>query len=496
MRGVLLGVFVLLAGLSLVAYWIFPNVTNDGRTPLVWTTDPNPQRQPQVEWFNRIYPDFSLRIDPDNTDSMKVIVQSCANMGPDIVGRVYESVIQSYHEAGILMDLTDYADKMGFGLETLPENIRPLVTLKVLMDDGSIQDRMFTYPCNISHQFIIYNKNIFDQAGVPYPPQDLTWEEYLDIARKLTMVGPESDVPTVFGSAGAIVDVIIFEHGAEFLNAHGTRCTMDSPEFVDAMVFYHALFYKHGVEPTPLQKAGVSSQGGWGGGYNNWFGEGKIGMLWGERWKLISFRRFITEQQKALALWEAEHPGADPSEGPQVMRLGACQVPRFKDGKRYTAVGARGAGINAAGPHPQKALNFLQYLAGEQYSQLINEGSDSKPANVKYHTLDQFINPEWPGEEEVHAASINATPFGRPRRRSMLVNSATINEAFWQVRSKLDATPDMTRETIAEELKRAADRVNLVIARNIKRNPHAQLIYKELLSQGAEPIIYDLEEIR
>lgn len=495
-RKFFMGVIVSLLLLSVAACWLIPREAEDGRTTLVWTTDPNPQRLPQVEWFNTLYPDCRLQIDPDNTDAMKVIVQSCAGMGPDIVGRVYEGVLQSYHENGILMDLTEYADRMGFGLDTLPENVRPLVTLKVLMADGSIQDRMFTYPCNVSHHFVMYNKNVFDDAGVPYPAEDLTWEEYLDLSRKLTVMDKQRGVPRVFGAAGAIVDTIIYEHGAEYLNEQGTRCTMDSPEFVDAMLFYHRLFYELGAEPTPLQKAGVSSQGGWGGGYNNWFGEGKIGMLWGERWKLISFRRFMAEQHRAREAWLAENPGADPVGAPKVLRLGGCQIPRFKDGTRYTVTGARGAAINAAGPNREKALKFLQYLASEKYSQLINEGSDSKPANQKYHSLERFINPEWPGEEEVHAASLRALQFGRTRRRSMLVNSATLDAEFQQLKSKIEASPDLTREMIAAELKHAAGRVNLIIARNVSRNPKVRVMYDALLAHGAEPIVHTLEGVR
>jgi len=496
MRGFLLGVVALLAGMSLLAYWLVPGKSDDSRTPLVWTTDPNPQRHPQVARFNQMYPGLNLRIDPDNSDSMKVIVQSCAGMGPDIIDRVYDGVIQSYHEAGILMDLTDYAERMGFGLDTLPENIQALVTLDVLMDDGSIQPRMFAYPCNVSHLFLIYNKNVFDQAGVAYPPDDLTWAQYIDIAARLTVMDEERGVPMVFGAAGAFVDTILYAHGAEYLNERGTRCTMDGPEFVAAMVFYHRLFYALGVEPTPLQKAGVSSQGGWGGGYNNWFGEGKVGMMWGERWMLISFRRFISEQQRARDAWLAANPDADPAQAPQVLRLGACQIPRFENSPRYTVSGARGSAINDASPNREAALNFLQYLASEPYSRLINEGADSKPPNLKYHSLDLFINPEWPGEEEVHAASLRAVQYGRSRRRSMLVNNATINNEFMLVRSRIEATPEMTEDMIAAELRRAADRIDLIIARNIKRNPGAKAVYEALLAQGAEPIVHNLEEIR
>lgn len=496
MRGFLVGVVALLALMTLAACWLIPRETDDSRTPLVWTTDPNPQREPQVEWFNRLYPDFKLRIDPDNSDSMKVVVQSSAGMGPDIIGHIGPWNIQTYQGAGILMDLTDYADAMGFGLETLAPSVRELVTLPVLMDDGSIRKRMFAYPCNTSQMFIFYNKNIFDTAGEPYPPEDLTWEQYLDIARKLTVMDEALGVPDVFGAAGVHIDTLIYSHGADYLNEHGTRCTLDSPAFIDAMVFYHRLFYELGAEPTPLQKAGVSSQGGWAGGYNNWFGEGKIGMYWGARWVLISFRRFIAEQTRAREAWLAGNPGADPAAAPAILRMGACQVPRFADGVRRSCTGARCAGINDAGPNREQALKFMQYLAGETYSQLINQGSDSNPGNVKYHSLELFINPEWPGEEEVHATALRAVQFGQGRRSSMLVDYAVIGSEFGQVRSNIESSPGLTRAMIADELRRAADRVNLVMARNIKRNPKVRAMYDALLALGAEPIIYDLEEVR
>jgi ABC-type glycerol-3-phosphate transport system substrate-binding protein len=496
MKTFLLGILMLLVVMGVVSQLLVPEPPGDGKVQLAWTTDPNPQRDPQVEWFNKLYPDCNLRIDPDNSDSMKVIVQSCAGMGPDIIGQVGWWSIQNYHEAGILMDLTEHADRMGFGLDTLAESVRPLTTLKVLNDQGRIEDRMFAYPCNVFHTYIIYNKNIFDQRGVPYPPEDLTWTQYMELARQLTVRDEARGLPIVFGAAGVKVDAIIFQRGAEYLNEEGTRCTMDSPAFIDAMVFYHRLFYELDIEPTPLQKAGVSSQGGWGGGYNNWFGEGKIGMYWGSRWMLISFRRFISEQNKVREAWIEAHPDGDPADAPAVLRMGACQIPRFKDGVRYTATGARCAAINVASPHREKALNFLQYLAGEKYSGLINEGADSKPGNIAYNAVDQFLNPEWPGEDEVHRASLRAIPFGRARRRSMLVNIASVNAEFSQVKSRLEATPDMTRAMIATELERAADRVNLVIARNIKRNPGVRAIYDALLANGAEPVVYDLGEVR
>lgn len=74
-------VFIALAVLTLVAFLLTPPATKDGKIPLVWTTDANPQRDAQVDKFNEMYPDCHLKIDPDNSNVMKNIVQCSSGMG-------------------------------------------------------------------------------------------------------------------------------------------------------------------------------------------------------------------------------------------------------------------------------------------------------------------------------------------------------------------------------------------------------------------------------
>ena len=281
MKYFLISIFSILVLWILVTVALIPEKEVGDKTPLVWTTDPNPQRETQVDVFNKLYPDCSLRIDPDNSGVMKVVVQSSAGMGPDIVGGVGFRNFKTYHDTGILWDVTDQAKKMGFGPKTLPEPVRPLVMMRVMNDKGEFEDRQYLYPANVYNIYIVYNKNIFDKYGVPYPPQDITWQEYIEIGRKLTVYENEGDkIPLVFAGAGIPPEIIIWEKGGDILNPDGTRCLLDSKETIAAMVFYHDLFFKHKIEPTPVQKAGVTSQGGWGGsGYYNWVGE-KTGWPW------------------------------------------------------------------------------------------------------------------------------------------------------------------------------------------------------------------------
>jgi len=482
-----------LAVLSVVAMILAPGADKSGQTVLKWATDPCPQREPQVDAFNKLNPDCRLEIDPDNSGVMKVVVQCSAHMGPDLIDHVTEETVQTYADSGILLDITDQAKRLGCGIDTLPEPIRPLVQMTVIEKDGSLMQRQFGYPCNFGHTTLFFNKNLFDKYHVPYPSSDLTWDEYIKLAQKMTIFAPgKSAVPEIFGAAGAMVKVIALEKGGDYFNRWGTVSTVDSAAFIAAYQMYHDLMFKYNIEPSPNQKAGVSSQGGWGCGYINWFGEGKIAMFWGSRWMMVQLRRCIAQQKQIRDEWLQKHPGANPADAPEVLRLGCVLLPRFADGPRVVPSFVKSTGINANSPNKEKALKFMAYLAGEKYSAIINRGSDGLPGNQKYnHNITQLLDPAYPGEEEVHQTELNSIPYGRIVRFSPFVNNAVVNRIMQKVVDKMVTAPGMSHQEIAMALRHAAREINTIIAQNIARNPQLGRVYKKLLEKGAEPILID-----
>ena len=454
---------------TVIAIVLIPSSTDNGKIPLVWTTDPNPQRDPQVEWFNTLNPDCELCIDPSNAGVMKVVVQSSAGMGPDLIGAVTTHSFQTYRDAGILWDITDQAAEMGFGLDTLPEQVHDLVQLR---DPETLEYRQYIYPANLYNTIIIYNKDLFDEHGVDYPPMDLTWDRYIDIAKVMTVYDEGyTAVPHIFGGGGVDPLNVLWSHEGALVNEDGTRCLLGEPEATAAMVFLHGLYFEHAVEPTATMRAGVSAQGGWGGGFMNWFGEGKCAMFFGSRWMLIQLRRHYQEQRSA---------------GIKITRMGACLIPRLADGKRYSRTEVRGVGINRMSPVREDALKFLQFLAGAQYSELINEGGDAMPGNKAYVSLEHLEHPDWPGEHEINDITINSIPFARAPRKSLLVDYAVIDRAFQRAVSEITSNDSLSEGQIRRIMQRAAIEVDEVIAENIGRNPKVMRTYELLLEQGAE----------
>ena len=488
-------VAIVLVLMSIAASIWQPTLDLQGRKALVWTTDPNPQRDDQVATFNKMYPAYKLRIDPDNTGIQKVVVQCSANMGPDVIDAVTNSSYQIYHSAGVLKDVTEDAKRMGFGPDTLSPSVRSLVMLKVLDKDGRIKERQFIYPSNVYHVFFFINKNIFKKHGVPLPKGDVTWEEILKIAQKLTIYENKDDtIPQSFGLNGISLIELIWQKGGALINKEGTRSLLDSKAAVDAAVFLHDLYYKYKVMPSPTQKAGMAAQGGWGSGNFNYLADGRVAMMPSGRYALIQFRRLIREQKKAREKFLKENPDRK-NEAPEVLKLSACLFPRFKGKKRYTRFGARCTGVNANAKNPEGALSFMQYLASRQYADLINQGADSKPGPAKYCKLEMMKNPLYKGEDDVDKMTLKSIPFGRIIPRSPFISVNKMNRIITKVNQKIVSKKDLTRAEMATALKRAAMQVDEVIARNIKRTPHLYKFYNKLLEQGAQPIKLNLDEV-
>ncbi len=57
---------------------------------------------------------------------------------------------------------------------------------KGLLDNIKKDDKLFGMPFRQDFFVLFYNKDIFDAAGVDYPSNDMTWNEYVELATKVT----------------------------------------------------------------------------------------------------------------------------------------------------------------------------------------------------------------------------------------------------------------------------------------------------------------------
>jgi multiple sugar transport system substrate-binding protein len=108
-------------------------------------------------------------------------------------------------------------------------------------------------PFDNSPAMIWYNKELFDQAGVTYPPNTYgawKWADFLSMAQQLTK---GEGAQRVFGWAGErnwpYLLNWIWSNGGMLLNEQKTECLIDMPETVQALQWAADLAQKHKVQP-------------------------------------------------------------------------------------------------------------------------------------------------------------------------------------------------------------------------------------------------------
>jgi len=128
-----------------------------------------------------------------------------------------------------------------------------------VIEQGSVGGRLMSLPLYTSSSVLFCNARLFRQAGIPIPSADpakrMTWEETLELARRLTNPAAQT-WGFVVDQADRPYSILPFAQskGASMLSADGFTATghVDSALFVEAMRWYGELYTRHRVSPPGL----------------------------------------------------------------------------------------------------------------------------------------------------------------------------------------------------------------------------------------------------
>lgn len=88
--------------------------------------------------------------------------------------------LNEYKDLGLLYDMSDLIKKYNVDLSKL--NQPAMDTIKQIGDNGQIVGLPFW----VNWSALYYNKDIFDKFGEPYPKDGMTWEETIELSKRLT----------------------------------------------------------------------------------------------------------------------------------------------------------------------------------------------------------------------------------------------------------------------------------------------------------------------
>jgi multiple sugar transport system substrate-binding protein len=130
-----------------------------------------------------------------------------------------------------------------------------------LVDMVRPQGAIVAIPAAVEPGGILYNRDLFDRYGVPYPQDGWTWQDFRNTAMSLR--DPDAQVfgfvpqildPIYFGYVPHWIDPLYFVYqngGRIFDDWHApTRTTFDDPLTVEAVDAYVRLIHEYGVAPT------------------------------------------------------------------------------------------------------------------------------------------------------------------------------------------------------------------------------------------------------
>ncbi|MCK5804761.1 MAG: sugar ABC transporter substrate-binding protein [Lentisphaeria bacterium] len=190
-----------------------------------------------VEDFQKTHPNVEIQIleIPGNYYS-KVLVMIAGRNAPDLMW-----MGQSFAEfasRGVFLDLTSRI-KEGVSVEEfLPQ------ALSWYCLDG----RQYGVPFGIDMNYILYNRKLFDEAGVAYPTDDWTYDEFLEKAQALTIDLDGDGSPEQYGFRGGLEKA---SFGAAVISADGTKPLCNSPEMIRFLQTGLDLAEKWKVAPPP-----------------------------------------------------------------------------------------------------------------------------------------------------------------------------------------------------------------------------------------------------
>jgi multiple sugar transport system substrate-binding protein len=225
----------------------------------------------QEQWDNKFmekHPDIFIKRINSAWDQHNQLVPTWAAAGelPDIV-YVHGSRAFPWNKEGIMISIQDYvdADKAFDVAGVFPE------ALKLYQYQG----KQYEIPYDHGPVILGYNKDLFDKAGVAYPTENWTWDDFLAAAKQLTIPDKQWGFSGYYGSiinlSNEYAVAMVGPYGGESMNEDETKVLLDSAESLQALKFHTDLIHVHKVAPLPAQ-ASAFPAGVWVAGVAGMFG--------------------------------------------------------------------------------------------------------------------------------------------------------------------------------------------------------------------------------
>ena len=156
-----------------------------------------------------------------------------------------------YAADGVLEPLTSYIEKSGYDLSDY---------WPALLESATYDGEVYGFPRDIDIAVLYYNKDIFDEAGVAYPDDTWTWDDFLAAAEQLTVKDDSGQVTRyALGMEGGKYALWVMQNKGSILDdmRNPSKCTLDQPEAMAGIKFFADLMNNgYAIRDANLNQAG------------------------------------------------------------------------------------------------------------------------------------------------------------------------------------------------------------------------------------------------
>lgn len=235
----------------------------------------------------------------------------------------------------------------------------------VIQQALSHQGEVYAFGYDLGPHILLYNKDLFDAKGVPYPSADepMTWEQFRETAVALTDADQGQYGFTLPPTFDPFVPWL-WSAGGGYMNDEETECTLDSPESLEALNFIYQLVTEdQAVTPlTDLANANFHREA---------FNSGSVGMQQDGPWQFVNTRR------EATFNWDV------------------APIPEGSAGS-ITTVNGSGFGISNTTEHPEAAWQALKVITSTASLEKVARAGRGYPA--RQSAVPAFVDPSLPPE--------------------------------------------------------------------------------------------------
>lgn len=453
MKHIFLGIIIALSVASLLLYMTSPNRASDVPV-LSWITQDDEVKRETIvlfkEWLaENNLPPVEVRIDNTNQGATKKLTQGLAGVGADILD-IYGNSIELFSSSGMLMDVTEKAQELGFS---------PEATYPALKSDLIYEGRQYGFPRNAGAAMYWINKDTFARYGIELPPHRWTWDDFERIGKAFVeAANPPGTRERVYflKPSSNIVTMQEFRRGMGLsaYNETMTECILDDPRSVEVYRRIYRWVIEMKLIPTIADATAMTADSAIAGGATfHLFSVGRYAMMNLPRWALIRLRPL---GKLPLHVVEPPHTG-------------------------YSNI-VFGCGVIAAytkTKYPEETARFMQFLTSERFNLLVARSGDSLPPVPEYTQSEEFLHdPDHPEEWQAGEVFSRAAPeIGIPTSRSPFLQT----NVFVRIESQVQESLLAGRLTPEEAAKSQAERVNKAIQVTLSEDPRKKALYEELL---------------